>query len=272
MKREDWQRAYQPLPDTLETRVYSTLAKLEEEKRPASRLSLRTAVILVAALLALGGVAYAMIQSKTADIFGWFYGGEMKEELLAGDIAPSGQSHRLGDIVYTLDEVIYRGGTVYGTGTMRAAEGANIVLMAEDYFVDEPAGYLLHYGGETIPEDAPSYAELAEERNAKIILAMCRPNGILNEDDSLNASEIGYSLMPQHDGSIRFYFQFAGGAVEDGRMTEQSIDRAQIYRLSLLVLSWEVTRDGEWLRDDADVDTRLRDEWVVTVTPTMKGE
>lgn len=272
MKREDWQRAYQPLPDALETRVYSTLVGLEEQKKPVRGLSLRTAVILVAALLALGGVAYAMIQSKTADIFGWFYGEEMKGELLAGDIAPSGQSHTLGDIVYTLDEVIYQGGTVYGTGTMRAAEGANIVLITEDYFVDEPAGYTLHYGDETIPDDTPSYAELAEEKGAKIILAKCLPNGILNEDGTLNASEIGYLLMPQQDGTIRFTFEFAGGMVEDGRLVQQNIDRAQSYRLNLRVSNWEVTREGEWLRDDADVDTMLRDEWIVTVTPTLKGE
>lgn len=64
---------------------------------------------------------------------------------------------------------------VYGSGTMQAAEGANIVLMAEDTGVHEPAGYPLHYGKEyTVPDDAPSYAELAEARGARIILGKMR--------------------------------------------------------------------------------------------------
>ncbi|NLV57792.1 MAG: hypothetical protein GXY67_03395 [Clostridiales bacterium] len=262
MKREDWQKAYEPLPAALEVRVAHTLFHLEEG-RPVRRMSLRTAVIALAIVLALGGVAYAVIASQTAELFGWLYGAEKKESLLKGDIAPSGENMILGDVVYTLDDVIYKDGTVYGTGTMRPREGANIVLMTEDYGVNEPAGYLLHYGEEEIPEDAPSYAELAREKGAKIILSTCIANGVLNEDGTLNASEIGLALLPQRDGSIRFTFEFEGGGAN-------TIDRAESYRLSLYIANWEVTQEGDWLRKEPE-NTWLKTDWTVTVTPVMKG-
>ena len=134
----------------------------------------------------LGGVAYAVFRSQTAEWFGWFYGSDTKDALLSGDIAPVGQSYRLGDVIYTFEDAIYKNGTVYGTGTMRAADGANVVLIAEDYGVNEPAGYSLHYGeDETIPDDAPSYAGLATQTGAKIILARCVANGVVNADGTL---------------------------------------------------------------------------------------
>ena len=45
---------------------------------------------LVLALLC--GIALAVYESRTADLAGWFGGEERKEALLAGDIAPSGES------------------------------------------------------------------------------------------------------------------------------------------------------------------------------------
>lgn len=271
MKREEWQKAYEPLPEALACRVSSTLARLDKEEKPVRRISLRTAAIALAIVLALGGVAYAVIASQTADLFGWLYGQETKESLLAGDIAPSGESTVLGDVVYTLDDMIYKDGMVYGTGTIHPKEGANIVLLPEDYGVNEAAGYLVHYGPEDIPEDAPSYAELAAQRGAKIILAKCVANGVLNEDGSLNASEIGYTQMALKDGTIRFSLEFAGGEVREGVLEAQEIHRQESYRLSLRISNWEVTPEGDWLREEPG-DTYLKDEWTVTITPVRKGE
>ncbi len=269
MKREDWRSAYEPLPEALSGRVACVLSMLDAAK-PVKKHPMRTAVIALAVLLALGGVAYALIDSRTADIFGWFYGNDKKEELLSGDIAPAGQTCQLGQVVYTLEEVVYKDGCLYGTGTIRPADGANVVLIAEDYGVNDPAGYLLHYGDEEVPGDAPTYAQLAEERNAKIVLAKCIPNGALNPDGSLNASEIGYAELPQADGTILFTFEFEGGAAENGAAVPDTIVRAGSYTLSLYLANWEVTTDGLWLREEPD-DTWLRTDWTVTVTPTMKG-
>lgn len=269
MKRQDWRRAYEPLPAALSHRVAHTLSRLEGE-RPVRRVSFRTAAVALAILLALGSVAYALLESKTADIFGWFYGEEKKRELLAGDIAPSGQTYQLGDVVYTLEEVLYKDGVVYGTGTIKPAEGAKLVLIAEDYSVNAPANYLLHYGQEEIPDDAPSYAELAAQRGAKILLAKCVADGVLNEDGTLNASEIGYTQLPQPDGTIRFTFEFEGGGAAQGEWIADTIERADRYDVQLHLSNWEVTQEGDWLREDPE-NTYRSYEWTVTVVPVMKG-
>ena len=271
MKRIDWRRAYEPLPEALDNRVFLALQRLKEEEKPMRKHTLRTAAIVLAILAALGGAAYAILENKTADYFGWFYGEDKREELLSGDLALSGQSYTLGDVTYTLDSVIYKDGTVYGTGTIAPAKGANVVLMPEDYAVDDPAGYDLFYGGDAPPADAPTYAELVKERGARLLLAHCVANGVLNDDGTLNASEIGYSNIPQNDGTILFAFEFAGGAVEGETMTEAEITRAARYRVSLHLANWEVTTEGKWLRDEPD-DTSLRSDWTVTVEPTEKGE
>ncbi len=168
MKRSEWQRAYDPDPVRLEARVRHTLANLDAA--PAARpRALRTALIAALVLALLGGIALAVYESRTADLAGWFGGEERKDELLSGDIAPSGESTRLGDVIYTLDDVIYKDGTIYGSGVIRAAEGANIVLIDENSGIHEPAGYPLHYGKDyTVPDDAPSYVELAQERGARL--------------------------------------------------------------------------------------------------------
>ena len=50
MRREDWRRAYEPLPEALPARVAQTLSTLEEE-RIVKKHALRTAIIVCALLL-----------------------------------------------------------------------------------------------------------------------------------------------------------------------------------------------------------------------------
>lgn len=261
MKQSEWRRAYEPDPVRLEARVRHTLKNLDAAPAARPRM-LRTALIAALVLALLCGIALAVYESRTADLAGWFGGEERKEELLAGDIAPSGESTRLGDVVYTLDDVIYKDGTIYGSGVIRAAEGANIVLIDENSGIYEPAGYPLHYGKDyTVPDGAPSYVELAKERGARLILAKCVADGVLDENGEPDS--VGYDQIPQIDGTIRFYFEFAG--------REGGIERAESYDVILSIANWEVTPEGEWLREDPD-NTWLKDEWVVTVTPDRKGE
>ena len=270
MNQQKWRQAYEPVPQQLEYRVSHTLESLNAPARPRGG-KLRLSIVITALVIALCGVAYAVIHSQVADIFGWFYGEDKRNELLAGDIAPSGQTIQLGDVLYRLDEVVYSNGSIYGTGTMLPAEDANVVLIPEDYGAHDRAGFILHYGDEIIPDDAPSYTELAQERGAKILLAKCVADGVINPDGSLNASEIGYTQLPQPDGSIRFTFEFTGGEIVDSRMNAASISRAQSYEIRLHIANWEVTPDGAWLREEPD-NTWLKQDWTVTVTPVTKGE
>ena len=262
MKREEWQNAY-PLP---EARVSYTLAHLESE--PVRHFSLRTAVVVLALLLALGGVAYAIWESQTANVFGWFFGESTKQELLSGDVAAVGQSMRLGDVIYTVDDAIFKDGTIYGSGTMRAAEDANLVLLTDEENIFASMGYDLLYQEQTeLAEDAPSYVQVAEQRGAKLTIAHCVANGLVNADGTLNSSEVGISETPQEDGSIRFTFEFMGS---DGA-SASPIERAESYQVSLHIANWEVSPEGEWLREEPN-DTWQKTDWVVTVTPTKEDE
>lgn len=264
MNGEKWGQVYEPVPADLDLRLNDTLSRLQEEEPRGQRMSLRTAVIALALLLALGGVAYAVLASQVADIYGWFYGEKKKQSLLTGDIATLEQSYTLGDVTYTLDEVIYEGGTLYGTGTMRPREGVNVILMASDHYVWEEAGYVLHDGDEAnVPEDAPTYLDLAEERDAKILMPICYAQGYFKEDGALSSSEVGNLILPNPDGTIRFTFEFEGYL--------SKIQRSDTYVIRFTVGNWEVDREGNHLREEPK-DTYVRAEWDVAAAPVLKGE
>ena len=230
-------------------------------RAPAARpCALRTALIAALVLALLCGIALAVYESRTADLAGWFGGEERKEALLAGDIAPSGESTRLGDVVYTLDDVIYKDGTIYGSGVIRAAEGANIVLIDENRASMSPRAIPCTTARTTpCPTTRPATPSWRRSGEPGLILAKCVADGVLDENGEPDS--VGYDQVPQPDGTIRFYFEFAG--------REGGIERAESYDVILSIANWEVTPEGEWLREDPD-NTWLKDEWVVTVTPEMK--
>ena len=264
MNRQAFASAYEPIPPALEYRVQYALAHLDDPPKPAPRLSLRTAVIALALLLALCGVAYAIYESITANLFGWFYGGSWKEDIQSGDFAPMGQSYRLGDVTYTIEEMVYKTQGdfqgLYGVVRIAPAQDANIVLLSDDVSVDDPAGVLLHYGdtGQTISDEDPSYAELAAQRGAKMIVARVAVNSIsVNGQDC--AVTCGEAWLPQPDGTLLGTMEIAG-----------DLPRSDSYQLNLWVSNWQVTPEGEWLREEPD-NTWLRYDWDLTVTPEMKG-
>ena len=80
MRREDWRRAYEPLPEALPARVAHTLSTLEEE-RIVKKHALRTAVIVCALLLALCGTALAVArQYGIGDFLSEMYGEQIPEQ------------------------------------------------------------------------------------------------------------------------------------------------------------------------------------------------
>ena len=263
MKQNEWKQVYEPVPQALDRRLAYTFSLLREEPE-RRRLPLRTAVAVLALLVALAGIGYAVFSSQIVEIFGRFYGQERKESLLAGDIAIPEKSITLGDVTYTLDEVIFQDGTLYGMVTMKPGEGADVVLMASDHYIWEPAGYVLHIGDEEqVPEEAPTYLELAETADAKIIMPICNVEGYINEKGELSSSEVGMIILPNTGGTVRMTFEFAGYGGE--------VMRSDTYTIRLRVANWEVDRAGNHLREDAN-NTYIGTDWEVTVTPELRGE
>lgn len=273
MNQQEWKRMYGSTPLSFQHRVEDTLAKGRAQEaagkaggmRGVGRYGLRTALIAVLLVTLLAAAAVAAFSSQVASLFGWFYGEEKGAELLAGDLATPAQSVTVGEVTYTLDEVVYIDDGLYGLGHITPANDG-VVLMAEDYNVTDAAGYGLYYGEESkAPEGAPTYAGLAAEKNAKIILAKAVAEAVgVDGGDIIELGSAGYMLMPQTDGSILFTFELSTGvAVEEG----------ETYAIRLWLANWEVSPDGQWLRDDPNSpDTYQGEEWTVEVQPKPAKE
>ena len=284
-KQQDWiplKNAFRETPPAFKAGVEDTLRRLQTEKEEEpkkKKIPLALVIALTVMMLAIGAACAASL-SPTIDWFGWFYGKDFQAELEKGDIAPANTSFTLGDLTYTLDDVVYSKGVLYGTGTIAVAEGKEAVLITEDYAVDDPAGYMLHMGEETIPDGAPTYAQLAKEKGCKILLGKVVPDGYWLDGQHYSGDN-GYTLLPQQDGTIQFAFEIYVGdqdphatvLPQDGKTDAENlspinkgIQRDDAYTLNLRVSNWEVTPQGEWLREEPN-NTWLKEEWILTVLP-----
>lgn len=268
MTRDDLKRMYGSTPESFQNRVAQTLAndRIAQPSSGAGRRGWRVALVVALIATLLVSAAVAAFSSQLADIFGWLYGAEKREEMLAGKIAQQPQSITLGGATYTIDEVVYIDDGLYCLGRITPAEGENVVLMAEDYQVTDAAGYGLYYGEDSCaPEGAPTYAQLAEQKGATILLAKAIGEAVgVDGGDVVGQGNVGYSMIPQPDGSIRFHCELPTGiAVEEG----------DVYVIRFWISSWEVLPDGTWLRDDPALpETYQGQAWEVTVEPKPAKE
>ncbi len=266
LTEDQLKRAFTAPPPHFSDALQGTLDALQK-KQEEKVVKKRTYTALVAALLAmllLTGVVYAMSTSPTADVFGWFYGEEFKQKLLAGDSAFVESSYTAGDVTFTLDEVVYADGILYGSGTIRVAEGKDAVLITDDFPLSDPVGYDVHYHMEVpVPEGTPTYAQLAQERGCKILLVRTMPDGYLINDE-LYYGDIGYATLPNLDGSFGFTFELFGG---DG-----DIEKAESYTIQMYVDIVEVEDDGtEYGNMLYDSPHSLQtSEWLVDVKPVIQ--
>lgn len=263
MNPNDLKRMYGSTPERFQRRIHQALLTQPEAKPIPARSTWRTALITALVLALTIAVAAAAFTSKVADVYGWSYGENKRDELLAGKIAQEACSVQVGDAIYTLEEVTYIDDGLYGVGSIRPAH-EGIILMAEDYQVTDAAGYSLYYSDSVDPPaDAPSYADLASSRHAKILMVHCLPEAIgVDGGTMITPPTFGYFAIPQMDGSILFGFEIpTGAAVEDGAE----------YTISLWASNWEITPEGEWLRDEPN-DTYTGDTWDAVVYPKPAKE
>lgn len=255
--RETLLRAFGETPPAFDAGIDAALRRLTNERRETivkRKLFFVPALVLI--LLLLTAAAVAAIYPKTLERFAQFYGEEWGARLEQGDAAQIEESYTLGDVTYTVTDVIYEGGILYGTVVMEPAEGANVVLVPEDADVNDPMGVNLGYG-ETAPDGAKSYRQIAEERGARILLAKCVPDGYVL-DGELLTGDIGYFDTATQEGTIVSSFEVCG--------PNGDIERAERYTLRMNPHNWEVTPEGEWLREEPD-NTWLKAEWDVIVEP-----
>ncbi|MDD4081404.1 MAG: hypothetical protein PHP02_08360, partial [Eubacteriales bacterium] len=192
----------------------------------------------------------------TAEIFSFPYGKEKQEALLKGDIASIGQTHSAGDLEVTLEDVVYQTEGdmpgLYGTGFIAPRAGSKVVLIPEDFSVNDPAGYAVHYGRDMeLPEGAPSYAETAQKAGARMLVVRAFADAVAIEGKTVEA-DVGYSLIPQQDGTVRFAFE----------VVSQQIQRAEYYDFTMHLGFCETDAqgaNGEYQSDD----------WTVRAVPAL---
>lgn len=262
MNQNDLKTMYGSTPESFSRRIRCTLANAapaRAPRRPVLRTVLAAALIMTLML----SCAVALFHSRVADYFGDFYGGAFEQELLSGRISQQEQSAQMGDVIYTLQEVVYVDNGLYGTGSITPANEI-VVLMAEDYQVTDAAGYGLYYGEDSrAPEGAATYAELAAQNNARILQAVIVPDAVgVDGGTMLPLASAGYSFYPQKDGSIQFVFEIPTGV---------AVEAGEEYVIRFWASSWEVTADGEWLREEPN-DTYLGQYWDAIVTPKPAEE
>ncbi len=261
----DLSPAFNAPPPAFEQGIAKTLETLQKQKAaPVMKKKLSAALIAAIVLLvALMGVVYAMSLSPTADMFGLFYGEEKRQTLLAGDNALINQSITLGDIAYTVDELIYKDGVIYGTATIKPKEGANVILMSEQCSVFDPAGYNVHWGDDPAPAGTKSYAELALEQDAKIILAKLLPNDLKINGKILENGDLGYFPTVRPDNSIHYTFELHSATEYEG----EGIPKAPAYQLEMHAANWEVTQEDVWLREEPNDTWLTKYDWLIDFTP-----
>ena len=126
-------RAFSQTPPEFEKGITDTLARLQGEKEgsPVKR-KMRYVPVLAAALalLLVVAAAAAALYPGTVERFREAFG----EGYLRGEeTAELNESCTLGDVSYTVTDAVWEDGVLYGTVVMRPREGANIVLIPEDY-------------------------------------------------------------------------------------------------------------------------------------------
>lgn len=271
----DPSKVYGDVPQSFSHRVEYALRQCEkEEAKPMKRKSI-AAIIITVLMLALTTTAVAAGLSKTIEFFVFEYGERVRDKMESGTVAPGGQFTQLNDAVFTLDDAVVipdqvnwtaESGSVdtpvdtlsfYATGVISVAEEENIILLAADkYTVNDPAGYALYYPNwPKAPEGAPTYAEIAKEKGAVIRMVNCIPNGIVNEKDGgYYPCTPGVSIIPLEDGTVHFSAELTleceNAPVQDS------------YQLSFWISTEDVDLEGNPIEG-----TRRSQDWIVTLTP-----
>lgn len=273
----DPEKVYGSVPETFSRRVEYALRRCEMEETKTMKRMPVAVIFVTILLLAMTTTAMAAVLSKTTEFFGQLYGIDYHNKLETGTNYVGKQSTILNDVVFTLNDIIsneFRSqlptedGTDYyeltapfffTTGTISAVPEGNLVLCPRDafdwYTIDSPAGYALFYGDmyPAPPEGAPSYADLAREKNACLRMVEIIPNGLMDENGNFYMGCVGYNLIPQEDGTIFFSAEI---------QPEVIVPEQDSYQLSFYIRTFDVDHQGN------EIDgTRQSADWIVTLVP-----
>lgn len=222
----------------------------EENPKMKKKASIGLVLAVVLALVSVGALA-AALYPRTADRFADSYGQAFGDRLNNGDIAEMNSAYGTDQVKCTITDVIWSDGVLYGTVVMEPAQDANVVLMPSE--LEHPAENL---ADSLMADGKTTYAQAAKEKNGKILVVHCLPNGYVLNGQTMSG-DIGYFEDPMEDGSVVASFELWGW--------NGGIQRAESYELSMHLSVCELLENGE-----TDEASAQQTDWTVTVQPEMK--
>ncbi|MBQ6961027.1 MAG: DUF4179 domain-containing protein [Clostridia bacterium] len=204
-------------------------------------------VLCIIVGLSIIGTAYALSSSQVAEFFGLHWNQELGESLKEGKIAQIGESVTVGDVVFTLDEIVYKDRALYGVGTARPVHENDVIIpmdLAED----------LEYFAQN--EEARALVEKAKASGGRMFTTDSMPTKIgVDEGTMLMPGCIGYYDIANEDGSVTFSFEASDGfAVNEGVS----------YQIMMESWVWQMNENGEKMDG-----TRVQGDWTVSCIPTV---
>lgn len=200
--------AFGAMPAEMHDALMRTARSVKEEEPVKKRIS--AALVLAIALgLAVIGTAYALFSSQVADFFGLHWNAELGERLQQGKIAQIGESVTVGDVVFTLDEIVYKDRALYGVGTARPVHPQD-VLVPND-FAHDPEYFAMN-------EAAQVFAAKAQATGGRMLTINATPLEVgIDEGTMLRVGTCGYYDVANEDGSLTFSFEADDGfAINEG--------------------------------------------------------
>lgn len=191
------------------------ITQAKGEKPVKRKISLAIVLCIVLGIAIIGTACALLASSQVADFFRQYWGQDMGDWLEEGKIAQVGESVTVGDVIFTLDEVVYRDRGIYGVGTAKPVDSKN-VLVPMDLADDWSACFQ--------NEEGKALISLAAATNGKLITVNCVPNKIGVDEGTMLTVNAGVYNVRNDDGLIIFSFEASGYALEDGTSYQMVLD------------------------------------------------
>ena len=187
-------------------------AKGEPEMKKKMTSSL---VLVIVLCLALIGGAYALFSSQVAEFFGKHWNKDMGDWLQDGKIAQVGESVTVGDVVFTLDEVVYRTRGIYGVGTAKPVNAKDVLV---------PMDLADDWGTWSQKKEGKDLIFLATVTGGRLLTVNCIPDKVGVDEGTMLTVNAGVYNVRNEDGSITYSFETSGYALEDGTSYQMALD------------------------------------------------
>jgi len=227
------------------------LANAKGEEPVKRKISLAL-VLSIVGILAVMGTAYALFSSQVAEFFGQHWNHELGARLQEGKIAQIGESVTVGDVVISLDEIVYRDRGLYGVGTVRPVHEADILFPMDS----AEAIAMLQEEDFTLDEGTQALIAKAKETGGRMLTANSLPLKIgVDEGTMLTPGTMGFYDVANEDGSLTYSFEASDGFV---------VNEGTTYQIQMESIVEQIDEKG------MPVDgTQQRHFWTISCTPVF---